>query len=43
LRPVGDFHIVVGNAKMFLFANGIFLQDNLARFPPGIFVDITIR
>ncbi|EPE36532.1 hypothetical protein GLAREA_08695 [Glarea lozoyensis ATCC 20868] len=43
LRPVGDFHTVVGNAKMFLFVDGIFLQSNLAMFPPGIFLDITLR
>ncbi len=41
LRLVGDFHMV--NAKMFLFVNGIFLQDNLAMFPPGTFVDINLR
>jgi hypothetical protein len=42
-RPVGDFHIVVGNAKMFPFANCVSFQDNLARFPRGIFVVMTLR
>ncbi|KAF2005594.1 HET-domain-containing protein [Amniculicola lignicola CBS 123094] len=43
LRPIGDFHIVVGNSKMFLFVNGILLQEHLSMLQPRIFVDITLR
>jgi hypothetical protein len=43
LRPIKDFHLVIGNSKVFSFADGIYLQGNVERFPPMIFKDITLR
>ncbi|PQE22784.1 hypothetical protein CJF31_00001753 [Rutstroemia sp. NJR-2017a BVV2] len=43
LRPIKDFHIVIGNSKIFSFAHGNILQGNLQMFPPSIFIDITLR